>query len=173
MDWWIYVVVIGGIIVVYLTSAFIIRFFMMKAKKKCEALLEKVIPLERDRFDMILEVKNKMENDGRHLPKNMVESTLELEKAYQEVPVDIQKVKSIDDFLLLYYIRYIKEKNLKEKYQAELATLESLVYDNVESDKYPYKEYNNATLKYNAYLNMGFINPFRSGCYPYPTLQLV
>ena len=170
MEWWIYVVVIGGIIVVYFTSALIIRALMVKAQKKCNALLEKITPIERARFDKIVEVKLAMENDGRHLPKNMVETTLDQEREFSQIPVDIQKVKSVDDFLILYYIKYLKEKNLKIKYQQQLETLEAIIYSKPEDKDYPYYEYNKAALKYNSYLNMGFLNPFRAGREMAPTL---
>ena len=169
-NWWIYVIVVVAIIAIYLIAALIIKLFMNGAQKKCFALLDGIAPKERERFEHILNTKNTMENDGRHLPKNLVETTSETEKEFQKVPVDIAKVKGMDDFLILYYRKYLKEKRLLDKYGELDKKLEEVSYMDIEDKNSIYYAYNKAALKYNAYLNMGFLNLFRGNAPKAPTL---
>ncbi len=170
MDWWIYVVVFGGLILVYLCSAWIIHMLMKNAQKKAYALFEQIIPKEKERYEVILKAKKTMEDDGRFLPKNMVESTLEVEKEFEKIPVDLAKVKGMNDFLIIYYCKYIKEKKLLGKYASLDQELNSNLYTDSNDRHSPYYAYNKAVLKYNSYLNMGFLNPFKGNAQRYPTL---
>ena len=169
-NWWIYLIVIVSIIAVYLISALIIKLFMNRAQKKCFTLLNSIAPKERERFEQILNTKNTMENDGRHLPKNLVETTLEAEREFNKVPVDIAKVKGMDDFLILYYRKYLKEKRLLDRYAELDKKLEEVSYMDIENKNSIYYNYNQAALRYNAYLNMGFLNIFRGDAPKAPTL---
>jgi hypothetical protein len=170
MDWWIYVIVIGSLIAVYFLSAFILRLITKSAQKKALALYEQVIPNEKKRYELVLNAKKRMEEDGRYLPKNMIESTLEVQKEFERIPPDIAKIKGMDDFLIIYYCKYIKEKKLLEKYSDMEQELQASLYIDPQDKKSPYYLYNKASLKFNSYLNMGFINPFRGGMTRLPTL---
>lgn len=170
MNWWIYAIVFGGIIAVYLLSALIIRLLMNKASKKAHALYDKMIPVEKDRYDVILQAQKKLEDDDRHLPKNMVESTMDVQKEFEKIPCDIATIKGMNDFLIVYYRKYIKEKRLLPRYPEIDAKLESKLFLNPESKESPYYDYNKAVLKYNSYLNMGFLNLFRGKAQRLPTL---
>lgn len=169
-NWWIYVVVFAGIILVFLFSAFIVKLLMNKAYKKAYALFVNMSTVEKERYDLIIKVKTTMENDGRFLPKNMVESTLEVEKEFEKIPCQIEKIKGMNDFLIIYYSKYIQEKKLMNKYESLEKELMSKLYSDPQDKTSPYYEYNKAALKYNAYLNMGFINVFKGGAQRLPTL---
>lgn len=170
MNWWIYVIVFAGIIGIYLLSALVIYLLMKNAQKKAYALYEKMIPVEKERYDKILKAKKRLEDDGRFLPKNMVESTSEVEKEFAKIPVDLSKIKGMNDFLILYYRKYLQQKRLLPKYPNMDAELEKQIFLDSEDKNSPYYLYNKATLKYNAYLNMGFLNPFRGKARRLPTL---
>ncbi len=170
MNWWIYVIVFGSLIAVFLISALIIKLLMNNAYKKAYALFQEVTPKEKERYDLILKAKKTMEDDGRFLPKNMVESTMEVEKEFEKIPADIAKIKGMNDFLIIYYCKYMKEKKLLGKYQDIEQELNAALHADPQDKRSPYYNYNKAAIKYNAYLNMGFINVFRGRAQRLPTL---
>ena len=170
MNWWIYVIVFGALIAVFLISALIIRLLTKSAYKKANALYQEVTPKEKERYELILKAKKTMEDDGRFLPKSMIESTMEVEKEFQKIPCDISKVKSMNDFLIIYYSKYIHEKKLLGKYDSVDQELNAHLYADPQDKNSPYYQYNKAALKYNAFLNMGFINIFRGKSQRMPTL---
>ena len=116
-NWWIYLVVIVGIILVYLLTGLITYLLTKSARKKAMTLLDKVIPEERKRLDLILETRDTMIKDGRFLPKNMTDTTKQVEDEFAKIPVDVAHIKGMDDFLIVYYRKYLKEKRLLGKYQ--------------------------------------------------------
>lgn len=170
MNWWIYAIVIGGIIIVYLLTGLIIKLLMRKAQKRAFTLLEQLLPKERERFEVIYNTKLTMENDGRYLPKNLTETIEKTKKEFENVPVDMSIVKGYDDFLIIYFRKYISEKRLMEKYRDLDSKLEAILYTSLEDKSSPYYEYNKAALKYNSYLNMGVLNIFRGKAIKAPTL---
>ena len=170
MEWWVYLIVFAGLIGVWLLSALVIYLLMKKAQKKAYLLFDKLIPKEKERYQIILKAKDRMEKDGRFLPKNMIDSTMDVDKEFQKIPCDISKIKGMDDFLIIYYRKYIKEKKLLGKYHDIDMELEAAVYLDPSDKKSPYYEYNKAALKYNAYVNMGFLNIFRGKAQRLPTL---
>lgn len=155
---------------IYLLTGFIIKTLMRKAQKKVFILLEEVLPKERERFDVIYNTKMTMENDGRHLPKNLTETVDKTKQEFEKVPVDISVVKGYDDFLIIYFRKYISEKRLIDKYKNLDAELEKITYSSLDDKSSPYFEYNKAALKYNSYLNMGILNIFRGNASKAPTL---
>lgn len=160
MEWWMYVIIFGGIIAVYFIGCLIIYFLTKNAQKKVDSYINNVIGKEKERFDIILNLKNQMEEDGRFLPKNMVETTMQVEEEFKKIPVDISKIKGSDDFLIIYYRKYLKEKKLLTKYGEKDKLLESITYMDPNDKLSPYYNYNKAAIKYNSYLGMGFMNPF-------------
>lgn len=170
MEWWVYVIIFAGLIAVWLLSSLVVYQLMKKAQKKAYLLFDKVIPKEKERYQVILKAKDRMEKDGRFLPKNMVDSTMEVDKEFQKIPCDIAKIKGMDDFLVIYYRKYIKEKKLSGKYHDIDMELEACIFLDPSDKRSPYYEYNKAALHYNAYVNMGFLNLFRGKAKLLPTL---
>ncbi len=159
--WWIYIVVIVGVIALYLISGAIVHFLMKGAKKKAYAELEKVIPYEKERFDEISSSIHTMQDDGRFLPKNMIECLNTIDESFKKVPVDVSSVKNQNDFLILYIRKYLSEKRIVEKYKSIDEKLEKLLFLDPSSKTSPYHTYNKKAAHYNAYLGMGIFNIFR------------
>ncbi len=159
--WWIYIVVIVGVIALYLISGAIVHFLMKGAKKKAYAELEKVIPYEKERFDEISSSIHTMQDDGRFLPKNMIECLNTIDESFKKVPVDVSSVKNQNDFLILYIRKYLSEKRIVEKYKSIDEKLEKLLFLDPSSKSSPYHTYNKKAAHYNAYLGMGIFNIFR------------
>lgn len=171
-NWWIFVLVIVGVIALYLLVCFIVYLLMKRAQKKVAKEMEALVPKERERFEVILDVRDAIENDNRHLPKQMLDDTREVEELFQKVPVDLKEVKGRDDFLILYYRKYLKEKGLLSRpgYKELDKKLENIVYLKGDEKDSPYYRYNKAALHYNAYLSMGGFNIFRGKAAPAPVL---
>ena len=102
MKWWVYAIIIVGVIAFYLLSALIVRLLMNEAKKKAVIEYEKVIPYEKARMDEINNAIKTMQDDGRFLPKNMIECLETINKSFDAVPVDVSSIKNQNDFMILY-----------------------------------------------------------------------
>lgn len=172
MQWWIYLVIIVGVLAVYFFTAFIIYLLMKRAKKKAYQEMEKVIPYEKEKYDLISEVIKTMQDDGRFLQKNLLDSYEDLGKTFDKVPFEIATAKNQNDFMILYLRKYLKEKNLlrKEVYQKLDERLSKAIYLDPSEKNSPYYLYNKKASRYNAFLSMGMFNIFRGSNAPAPTL---
>lgn len=159
--WWIYVVVIVGVIAIYLIAGAIVHFLMKGAKKKAYAELEKVIPFEKNRYEEIASSIKEMQDDGRFLPKNMIECLNTLDESFKKIPVDVSSIKNQNDFLIMYIRKYLADKHIVEKYKSIDEKLEKLLFLDPTSKTSPYRAYNKKAAHYNAYLGMGIFNIFR------------
>ena len=160
MEWYTYIIIIVAIIALYFLISLVIYFLAKKAQKKVIQEIEAVIPKERERFEMAKTFYNKMVEDGRHLPKNMIDVTNEIESLFQKVPVEIMEVKPKDDFVIMYYKKYVEEKGLKNKYPEYYAVLDKILYFDNKDPDLPYRAYNRAALKYNSTINITLFNIF-------------
>ena len=170
MKWWVYAIIIVGVLAFYLLSALIVRLLMNEAKKKAVIEYEKVIPYEKARMDEINNAIKTMQDDGRFLPKNMIECLETINKSFDAVPVDVSSIKNQNDFMILYIRKYLKEKRIAEKYKSIDEKLESLLFLDPSSKKSPYSVYNKKAGRYNAYLGMGYFNLFRGSNTSMPIL---
>ncbi len=159
--WWIYVVVIVGVIAIYFISGAIVHFLMKGAKKKAYAELEKIIPYEKTRFEEIEASIKHMQDDGRFLPKNMIDCLNTVNDSFSKVPVDVASIKNQNDFLIMYIRKYLADKHIVEKYKDIDEKLEKHLYLDPSSKTSPYHTYNKKAAHYNAYLGMGIFNIFR------------
>lgn len=170
MQWWVYVIVFAALIAIYLLTALIIYLLMKKAYKKAKVELDKIIPYEKERYETILKVKTTLENEGRFFSKNIIETTEDVEKQFSKIPVDIAKIKNQNDFLVIIYRKYIKEKRLLAKSKDLDQELENILYIDPSDKSSPYYPYDKAAMKYNSYVNMGMFNIFRGRSKQLPTL---
>lgn len=161
-NWWIYLIIIAGLIVVYLIIAFITSLFMKRAYKKAVIEYEKLHSYEKERFDFLLSVINEMKNDGRFLPKSLLETMQKEEDSFKQIPPDLASIKSQSDFMNMYLRKYLKEKRLlnQEKYLELDRKLESSLFLDPSDKTSPYYIYNKKASHYNAYLGMLFVNLF-------------
>ena len=160
MEWLTYVIIIVSIIALYFLISFIVYLYAKHAQKRVIAEIEAVIPKERERFETVKTFYNKMVNEGRHLPKNMTELVEELDALFQKVPVEIMEVKPKDDFIIMYFRKYIEEKGLKNKYPEYYALLDKILYFDNKDPDLPYRAFNRAALKYNSAINIMLFSIF-------------
>ncbi len=163
--WWVYVAIIVGILVLYLGAAFVTYLLMKSAKKKCRNEFDRLVPYERERLDLIVEVRDALIQDERHLPKNLLDSIKADEDCFAKAPADIRTAKGQSDFLIIYLRKYLKEKNLlkQEKYQTFDQRLEKHLWLDPEDKASPYLAYNKRALRYNSYLGMTILAIFGNG----------
>lgn len=162
-NWWIYVLILVGLLAIYFLINLIVYLMMKSAQKKAYKQLDALVPKERDRFEVILDTRDALENIGRHLPKNMLDDTASVQELFQKVPVSLKDVKGRDDFLILYYRKYLKEKRLlADPKMKELDNkLAAVLYDDPDDKNSPYYAYDKAAMRYNAFVSMGAFNIFR------------
>lgn len=164
MAWWIYVVILVGILLIYFLTGFVMYLLELREKKKTFQELDKLIPYERDRLEIVLDTRDALENDGRHLPKNLTDAIAEDQDFFTQVPPSIEKAKGQTDFLILYLRKYLKEKGFlkQEKYQELDKKLEKNLFLDPSDKNSPYKKYNDHAYRYNAYLGMMTLALFNS-----------
>ncbi len=172
MQWWIYLVIIVGVLAVYFFTAFVIYLLMKRAKKIAYAEMEKVIPYEKEKYNLVSEVIRTMQEEGRYLQKNLLDSYEDLGKTFEKVPFELSAAKNQNDFMILYLRKYLKEKNLlkREIYQKLDERLRDAVHLDPSEKNSPYYVYNKKAARYNAFLSMGMFNIFRGSNAPAPTL---
>lgn len=172
-NWWIYLIIIVGVIAIYLLSALIIFLLMKGAKKKAIQELDKLVPHENERFQVIETIIKEMQNDGRYLPKNMLDSLHEIDSSFSKTPIDLSSIKNQNDFMILYLRKYFKEKRMLEKdqkYKNYDEKLSKMIFLNPSDKTSPYYLYNKKSSRYNAFLGMGAFNLFRGNNTAMPTL---
>ena len=163
MKWWGYLLIFVVLIAMYLLCVLVTYLLMKGAKKKAFQALDQMIPIEQNRFALVEEVVQAMKDDGRILPKNLLEQVESEGKDFQKTPLDLQGLKGRTDFLILYLRKYLKEKRLlskSEKYQEYDKKLESSIYLDPQDKNSPYYHYNKVASRYNAYLGMTTLSLF-------------
>lgn len=162
-SWVIVIIVILALILVYLFSAFILFLLMKRAMKRAYDALMDLLPYEDERMKLVSSTKEKLLNDNYHLSDEMSEATENNLKLLKETPVDVSKVKNQTDFLLMYYMKFLKEKKLiqkkpeyKEIYDKMLAELH--LKDELKNS--PYGKYDKLAFRYNSYLGLVILAPF-------------
>ena len=162
-SWVIVIIVILALILVYLFSAFILFLLMKRAMRRAYDALMDLLPYEDERMKLVSSTKEKLLNDNYHLSDEMCEATENNLKLLKETPVDVSKVKNQTDFLLMYYMKFLKEKKLiqkkpeyKEIYDKMLAELH--LKDELKNS--PYGKYDKLAFRYNSYLGLVILAPF-------------
>lgn len=161
--WVIIILVVLALVAVYLISALILFLLMKRAMKKAYDALMALLPYEDERMKLVLDVKERLLNDNFHLSEEMCEATENNCKLLQETPVDVSKVKNQTDFLLMYYMKFLKEKKLVAKsaeYKELYDTMLSKLHLKDELKNSPYGKYDKLAFRYNSYLGMIILAPF-------------
>lgn len=147
---------LGILIVGFLISSLITIQLMKKAQKKAFDSLDSLVAYERNRFDGIKEIADYLDQSNRLHAQSIIDTIKKQEEAFSSDTIDMQNVKVTDDFLVIYFQKYIKEKNLSKKspYDEYLKKLSEELTIDPEDKEHPYYKYNKLALKYNSYANM-------------------
>lgn len=162
-SWLIVIIVIVCLVLLYLLSALVLFLMMKRAMDKAYDALVALVPYEKERMAAILKVKERLQSDGYHLSDEMVELTENNQKLLEEKPVDVSKVKSQTDFLIMYYTKFIKEKKVAKKdisYEKESTDLLKMLHLHDDLKTSPYGKYDKAAFRYNSYLGLIILAPF-------------
>lgn len=169
MDWWIYLLILLGVIALWFILSIILFFAMKSAQRKAYNELDKVAPFERDRYDFFVEVITKLEDSGRHLPKSLTELQKSLERAFAKIPVDVNEIKGQNDFMDIYLKKYLDEKGFskKEEFKSYCEKLNQMLWIDPADKNSPYYKYNKLASRYNSLNGMLLLRIFTaSGKYP-------
>ena len=160
--WLTIIILIAVLLVVYLLSAFILSLFLKRYDKKMTAELAKLLPYERERVNYLVSVKDSLLLDKKKISEELLELLRDNSSLCESVNPDVAKIKGQNDFLSIYFIKIIKDKNLhkkEEKYKDIVKRLESQLYDENKKDS-PYKSYNKYAMRFNAIKSMTLVNLF-------------
>lgn len=162
---WIWIVVTLAIVIaVYLLSELVLFLLMRSSMKKAFHALDELVPFERERSKKIDTIYQTLK-DGKRINNRSMEELLESNKdILSQSSIDMQKLKSQDDFLILYLLKFMKEKKLKqrEEYSPLYKELEAISYPDPKANDFPYKRYNDLALRYNSYTGMGMLRSIAS-----------
>lgn len=151
---------LGILIVGFLLGSLITIQLMKKAQKKAFSTLDDLVSYERNRFEDIKEIADYLDQSNRLHAQSIIDTIKKQEEAFSSDTIDMQNAKVTDDFLVIYFIKYIKEKNLskKEPYDEYLKKLTEELTIQIDDKEHPYYKYNKLALKYNSYANMRTAN---------------
>lgn len=162
-EWIIVIIVIVCIIVLYLLSALILYLLMKRAMNKAYDALMALVPYEQERMDLIVQTKERLLDDHYHLSDEMCELVESNNALLKTPPVDVGKVKSQTDFLIMYFTKFLREKKVAKKDSSYAETSEKLLkmlHLNDDLKSSPYGKYDKLAFRYNSYLNMIILAPF-------------
>ncbi|MFA6624219.1 MAG: hypothetical protein WCS80_00415 [Bacilli bacterium] len=163
MDTWVIIlIVLGCLIAIYLLGSFIIWLFLKAARNKAYKALDELVPYEKERFQYIAYVRDEIEKDNYHLPKSILDVIENNNDILSGHEIDMQKVKSQDDFLILFFQKYLKEKKLisKEKYVNINLKMSSYLHMDTDDKESPYDIYDKKAFRYNSLLGMTLFTIF-------------
>lgn len=137
---------------------------MKHFKKKTITALRDLIKPERERFSKINDVVEKLQANGRFLPKNLTDSVFEVKENINKDEMDIIDLKGKIDFIYIYLYKYLDEKNLskKDEYVDDYKFIENEINNSLkERDKKSlYEIYNKKAGMYNATISMPMLSLF-------------
>lgn len=167
-NWIVIIIVIAALIVLYLLSALILYLLMKRVMGKAYDALMALVPHESQRLQAIEDLQKKIRDDNYRLSDEMVELCQNTRKILDTKPVDVAKAKGQIDFLLMYHIKFIKEKRLVQKREGYKEIVDKLtaglhLKDDLKNS--PYGRYDKLAMRYNAYLGMFVLAPFVRGKY--------
>ena len=160
-DTWIWIVifiavVIGSIIILQV----VLYFFMKRAMKKAYTYLDGLVPVEKERYQKIKNAYFTL-NKTHYISNDSIKELIkEQEVLSSEERVDMQKLKGQNDFLVMFLLKFMKEKKLKMKdnYSPIYKELESISYFESKDKSTPYYKYNKAANVYNALATLSFVS---------------
>jgi|GEM_PF-920774 len=151
-------IVLAIIVVIYLLVELVLFFLMRSSMKKAFRMLDELVPFERQRFEAIEKVYQRLVKENKLHNKDIDDLIAGQRVILGGKTTDMQKLKGQDDFLILYLTKYLKERKLKQKgYEAEYNDLLSRLYSDPEDKSNPYYRYDQEAMKYNSYTQMGLL----------------
>jgi hypothetical protein len=163
--WYILLIALGSILVLYLIVAAILMALMKRAQRRAFKALDALVPYEKKRMEIVLDCRDTLEDDHYHLAQNIKEVIDEAQDLINQSRIDMGKVKGENDFLIMYFQKYLKEKRLlhDEKYKKLSDELGAEIHLDPAEKSSPYKKYDDLAFRYNAYLGMMILAPFLGG----------
>lgn len=161
-EWIIVVIIIVVLIVVYIISGFIISHLTKKAEQKVFDEMAKLAPYENERISLIKKVATDLKERNYGFPKQFSELIAETEEIMTTRPIDIAKAKGNNDFLLIYFQKYLTEKKLLSQkiFADDLDEMKSHLFLDSKIKENPYNKYNKAANQYNAFFGLILFSPF-------------
>ena len=150
-EWIIVIIVIVCIIVLYLLSALILYLLMKRAMNKAYDALMALVPYEQERMDLIVQTKERLLDDHYHLSDEMCELVESNNALLKTPPVDVGKVKSQTDFLIMYFTKFLREKKVAKKDSSYADTSEKLLkmlHLNDDLKSSPYGKYDKLAFRF-------------------------
>ena len=166
---WIWIVVFIAIIIgTILIFQVVIYFFMKRSMRKAYLALDKLVPFEKERYNKIKEVYFSL-NKTHHIANDSIRELIQNQDIIStEERVDMQKLKNQNDFLLMFLLKFMKDKKLKMKdaYSSTYKELESISFFDTKDKTTPYFKYNKIANVYNALATISFVsNIFKKSNY--------
>lgn len=156
-NWWIYLLIFVAFIALYLLSSLIFFMIMKSKRKKLQPLLDKILPYEKERFDYLMSIKDKITN----APKAFTNGLEALDKEFVKIPPNIADIKSQLDVLYIILLRIADEKKYGISENTEIKDKAGHYLNLDPTDKKsPYFKYNKTASHYNAYLGMWLVAMF-------------
>ncbi len=161
-SWVIVIIVVCCLIVFYIITGFIVRFLLKRAQNKVYDEMAKVAPTEDTRLSVIKEVVKTLNEHKYFFPKQFSDLIEETDAIMTTRPIDVVQAKNNNDFLIMYFRKYITEKKLdrQQVFKECLDTLNANFFDKPSDKNSPYYRYNKAALRYNAYFGLLLYIPF-------------
>ncbi len=161
-QWIIVVIIVVSLIAVYVISGILVAHLTKKAENKVYDEMAKIAPYENERLDLIKKIASTLKERNYGFPKQFSDLINETDEIMSTRPIDIAKAKGNDDFLLIYFKKYLTEKRLTSQtifadYLNEIQN--HLFLDNKTADN-PYSRYNKVASRYNAYFGLILFSPF-------------
>ena len=158
---WVWIVVFIAIIIGSIFLLQIVLYFLMKrAMKITFSELDKLVPLEKERFNKIKENYFALNKNHRITNESIKELIMSQDELVKSERIDMQQYKNQNDFLIMYLLKFMKEKKLKMKdeYSPIYKELESISYFEVKDKSTPYYSYNKKANRYNTLANLSFVS---------------
>ncbi len=151
------VVIIAVVLIVFLISFFMTLLFVKKFQKKAYQALDDLVPFEKERFEKIHKVYDYLITEKKlNASNNPIKEIIQDQQIiFSGNSIAMDKAKANDDFLVLFLMKYMKEKSLKNKdsFKECYKTLEENDYMQ-ERKESPYYKYNKIALRYNSLSSM-------------------
>lgn len=141
---------------------------MKSSMKKAFDELDKLVDVEKNRFIKIKEIYFALNKTHKVMNDSINELINNQEDIIKEQRIDMEKLKNQDDFIVMYLLKFMKEKKLKMKdnYSDLYKELESISYFEKEDKTTPYYTYNKKANRYNTFAKLSFVsNIFRRNNY--------
>ena len=160
-DSWIWIVIFIAVIIGSILLLQVVLYFLMKHyMKKAYLKLDELVPIEKERYNKI---KNAyfLLNKSHHIANDSIRELIQKQDVIASGErVDMQEFKNQNDFLVMFLLKFMKERKLKMKdnYSPTYKELESISYFESKDKTTPYYKYNKVANAYNALASLSFVS---------------